>query len=542
MQAWYNIDMKKANQVLDLPDQRTYYNAVQLSLPINTLFILEKDDEVFSFLEAVEGVNFSKYVRPVRSNNTRSHDRGMMLKAMLFGYMNGVDSLSELEKLCRTDVRYLYLTKEEKPSKMAFSRLSNDLTENIDDIFFEISGRIAEKMGCSTNIQYIDGTKIEANANKNTFVYKKRKENAKERLSYRITEDICVLNQTYGYNYRYGQRYCANEMWNICLYLMEVIVRENIEIIYGKGHHKNEFQAWYDTFLQYAQKLDEYEYWLEIIGDRNSCSKTDHDATMMATKWDYYNQSGVTRACYNCQIAVSDGIIVNSDVFQTPGDTLTYQPFMERYHEYTEKYPEYPVADAGYGSYDNYMFNVVHKCHLTMKYNMYGKEHDKKFQKRRFNSYNWKKTEEGHAICPDGRVFDQYERDKLEKTSGGNISIAQLYYEKNKCEGYPFRKECLQNPDGYRRYTKNVIRDEFWKTVNEELGTEEGTELKIQRSIQVEGAFGVIKQDFGFTRFHRKGLKNVKMEFLLVCLGYNLKKYHLSRIRRMKENPSGLLS
>ncbi|MBQ6489045.1 MAG: hypothetical protein IJI75_07415, partial [Solobacterium sp.] len=62
--------MKKANQVLDLPDQRTNYNAVQLSLPINTLFILEKDDEVFSFLEAVEGVNFSKYVRPVRSNNT----------------------------------------------------------------------------------------------------------------------------------------------------------------------------------------------------------------------------------------------------------------------------------------------------------------------------------------------------------------------------------------------------------------------------------------------------------------------------------------
>ena len=64
----------------------------------------------------------------------------------------------------------------------------------------------------------------------------------------------------------------------------------------------------------------------------------------------------------------------------------------------------------------------------------------------------------------------------------------------------------------------------------------------IQRSIQVEGAFGVIKQDFGFTRFHRKGLKNVKMEFLLVCLGYNLKKYDLSRIRRMKENPAGLLS
>jgi len=534
--------MKKANQVLDLPDQRTNYNAVQLSLPMDIAITLDQEDEVFSFLEAVKGVNFSKYVKPVRSNNTRSHSRTMLLKAMLFGYMNGVQSLGELSQLCRTDVRYLYLTQEERPSKMAFSRMTETLAETIDEIFFEISGLIAEELGCDTNVHYIDGTKIEANANKNTFVYKKRILNAWDRLTFTITESICQLNQKYGYSYGYGNRYCANDMWNICQYLMEVMVHENIEITYGKGHHKNGFQVWYDRFLQYAMKLEEYEYWLEIIGTRNSCSKTDHDATMMATKWDYYNQSGVTRACYNCQIAVSDGIIINSDVYQTPGDTLTYQPFMERYHEYTGKYPEYPVADAGYGSYDNYMFNVLHKCHLTMKYNMYGKEHDRKFQKRRFNSYNWKKTEEGYVICPDGRVFDQYERDSYQRTVSGYLSIGQLYYEKRKCEGCPLRNECLQNQNGYRHYTKNVVRDEFWKTVNEELGTEEGTQLKIQRSIQVEGAFGVIKQDFGFTRFHRKGLKNVKMEFLLVCLGYNLKKYHLNRIRRMKENPLGLLS
>ena len=534
--------MKKANQVLALPDQRTYYNAIQLSLPMDISIALDQDDEVFSFLEAVKGVNFSKYVKPIRSNNTKSHDRGMLLKAMLFGYMNGEHSLGKLAKLCRTDLRYLYLTREEKPSEMAFSRMTKELAETVDEIFFEISSEIAGKLGCDTNVQYIDGTKIEANANKNTFVYKKRILNAYGRLVSAITEDICRLNQKYGYNYHYGNRYSANDMWNICQYLMEVMVHENIKIAYGKGCRKNGFQAWYDRFLQHAMKLDEYEYWLEIIGKRNSCSKTDHDATMMATKWDYYNQSGVTRACYNCQIAVSDGIIVNSDIFQTPGDTLTYQPFMERYHEYMKKYPGYPVADAGYGSYDNYMFNVLHGCHLTMKYNMYGKEHDAKFQKKRFNSYNWKRNEEGYAVCPDGRVFDQYERDTCQETGGGNLSIGQLYYEKRKCEGCPFRKECLQNPEGYRHYTRNVVRDEFWKTVNEELGTEEGTEMKIQRSVQVEGAFGVIKQNFGFTRFHRKGLKNVKMEFLLVCLGYNLKKFHLARIRKLKENPLNLLS
>ena len=68
--------MKKANQVLALPDQRSHYNAVQLSLPVNTSIVLDQEDEVFSFLEAVEGVNFSQYVKPIRSNNTKSHDRG----------------------------------------------------------------------------------------------------------------------------------------------------------------------------------------------------------------------------------------------------------------------------------------------------------------------------------------------------------------------------------------------------------------------------------------------------------------------------------
>ena len=135
-----------------------------------------------------------------------------------------------------------------------------------------------------------------------------------------------------------------------------------------------------------------------------------------------------------------------------------------------------------------------------------------------------------------------FTRDVYRYTTSGNLTINQLYYEKEKCEGCPFRKECLQNPNGYRHYTRNVVRDEMWATVREELSTEEGIRMKIQRSVQVEGAFGVIKQDVGFTRFHRKGMKNVKMEFLLVCLGYNLKKFHLYRIRQMRINPCGMIS
>lgn len=71
--------------------------------------------------------------------------------------------------------------------------------------------------------------------------------------------------------------------------------------------------------------------------------------------------------------------------------------------------------------------------------------------------------------------------------------------------------------------------------VDENLSTEFGKELKKQRSIQVEGAFGVIKQDMKFTR---RGLRNAKMEFLIICLGYNLKKYHKYRLKEEKKNKS----
>lgn len=522
------MENKNAERVFAQPDQHTYYNAVQLSLPINTLICLKKDDPVFSFLEAVESIDFSRYVRPIRSNNTKSHDRGMLVKVLLFGFMNGVDSVNELSRLCSTDLRYLYLSNEERPSAMAFSRVCSQLTKSIDQLFFDLSGKITELLDIHPSIQFIDGTKIEANAQKNTFVYKKRIIHARQRLFERISEYITSVNTAYGYYYPVKESYCAQEIGYIVQYLMEVMVRNDIKLQYGKGSRKSKMQEYYDIFLKYALKLDEYEYWLNEMGDRNSCSKTDHDATFMATKWDYYNQSGVTRPCYNCQIAVADGIIVNSEVYQTPGDSVTWIPFIERWHYYKGTYPEKPVADAGYGGQDNYLYNLRHGIELVQKFPMYGKEHDKAFTNKKYLPQNWKNTEDGYKICPKGRVFDQRGEDRETVTRCGNTVIQQTFTEKKHCERCGMKKECLirNNTCGFKTISKNVIREELENKVRENLSTEEGIKLKIQRSQQVEGAFGVIKQDMKFTRFHRKNLRNTRMEFMLICLGYDLLKYY----------------
>ena len=248
----------------------------------------------------------------------------------------------------------------------------------------------------------------------------------------------------------------------------------------------------------------------------------------MATKWDYYNQSGVTRPCYNCQIAVSDGVIINSAVYQTPADNVTWQEFLDQYNEYHGKYPEYPVADAGYGNYDNYMYNFQHGMNLVQKYTMYGKAEEPKFRRKIYHTWNWERTEEGFKVCPQGRVFDDWLFDKYQTSPRGNLTIKQVYGEKDHCEGCPVKIECNKGKE--KHINRDIVQEQFYEEVDRQLSTEDGIRMKKQRCAQVEGAFGVIKQNMKFTRFTRRGMKNVKMEFLLVCRGYDLIKYHQSRL------------
>lgn len=516
------------------PNYIVNYNPCQLMLAMDLSLEIDENDPVMSFVEVMKGVNLGKYVKAVTSNNTHSHNRRMLLTVLLFAYQENIRSLDKIAQLCRHDIRFIWLSNGEKPSKMAFSRLLSLLTDTIDNIFFEINKYLIGDIQINDDIQFIDGTKIEANANKNSFVYKKRIMNSRNDLFDKITNAIHRVNFEYGYNYPINYVYDSKELGYIAQYLMEVMVVGGITPVYGKGQRKSMIQRDYDEILSYYIKLMEYEYWLDVIGDRNSCSKVDHDATFMATKWDYYNQSGITRPCYNAQIAVSDGVIVNADLFQNPADTNTYIPFMERYNEHMGKRPKYPMADAAYGTYANYMYNIKHGVELIQKYSMYNKKNDPKFKKNKYNSLNWEVNEEGYKICPNNRVFDVFLKERYEQ-SGKELQVKHIYTEKDKCENCPFIKACTKGE--FRTISKNVVHEEMQAEVDKNLSEDFGIWLKKQRCAQVEGVFGSLKENAKFTRFTRRGMKNVKTEFLLVCIGHNLRKFHQYRMEKI-ERPS----
>lgn len=137
------------------------YNAFQLSLPLDLGIKINSNDEVVFFLKALEGVNLTKYLKRSECRGRKGYDDVMLLKVVLFARMIGFGDVRSMESLCKHDIRFMYIMKEETPSFMAFERLLKDyLIEDIDHIFFDISQNIRKLMNIDKTVQYIDGTKL----------------------------------------------------------------------------------------------------------------------------------------------------------------------------------------------------------------------------------------------------------------------------------------------------------------------------------------------------------------------------------------------
>ena len=313
--------------------------------------------------------------------------------------------------------------------------------------------------------------------------------------------------------------------------IKEAMSRQCVEEKHGKGQRKHPLQRYLEGFEEDADKILKYTEYYRIADGRNSFSKTDHSATFMHMKYDYYNHTNVFKPGYNVQMGSSDGYIRHVYVSSDANDMNTFIPFLEGYHMSYGEYPKKTPADAGYGSYDNYSYCQEHRIGLYMKYSGYRKEQEKLSDKNQFKSYRMKPNEEGKILCPAGHAFTL----EWEKTSTkGKYSRTIEYYRNEHCEGCPLRSQCTRSKHGRTlMYTRKL--DMYQKEVRENLETAEGKELMKQRSIQSEGIFGQIKQDYEYDRLWRRGETGFKLEILLVSMGHNLRRYH-NRKQKPKVN------
>ena len=522
----------KANKYTDC-----YYTTRQLKLPLEIEKIIDITDPVYTFCDVMDHIDLKKYlaIKDRRTGRPRC-DSIKLLKVILFAFMeNGVSSLRDIEKLCKTDIRYMYLLDEMKaPSFATFGNfIRNELTDSIENIFSAVNAYIFEKENVDLEHVYIDGTKIEANANRYTWVWKKSCINNRNRVFEKVSAWIDKVNTSilafHNVKIEKREEYAVEYLDEILTLFRKLTSIDVSTFVHGSGHRKTVEQRLYEEAASYSSRLKKYAKRIQICGDsRNSYSKTDHDATFMRLKRDHMGNDQLLPA-YNMQVAVCDEYIAVVDVKPYASDMDCFIPLIEKFKVLYDHYPKYPVADAGYGSYNNYLYCEEHGMEKFMKFTMFNKEtKDKKYQTNPYRITNFKRDKEGNLICPNGKKF-LYKYDR--RVRGNKYGRTEEIYECEDCTECPYKQDCCKRANGNRTARLNRELTAFHKEVIDNLESTHGALLCTNRSIQSEGTFGIIKWNRSYKRLFRRGKKSVILELTLISCGFNLYKYHNKKNR-----------
>lgn len=457
---------------------------------------IDKDDPVRLLSAILEEMDFSNLMQ-VFPNKTKVHPVNMFA-LIIYAYSQGIYSTRDIEFLSKDSQRAQYLLNSSNiPNYSTISRFLLKADNIIHELFCQFVEKLFKLSEISTETIYIDGTKIEAYANKYSFVWKKSTLKYKEKLQENILQFINDFN-----------KYFNKELDNI-FDIFSYLKKLEIQKVHGKGKRKSKEQLFLEKAQSYVERLNKYINYLEILGERNSFSKTDKEATFMRMKEDYM-RNGQLKPAYNLQIGVISEYIASYEVFHNPADTKTLIPFLEKIKSQNILINNV-VADAGYESFSNYEYLEKNNYESYIKPIYYEKSKTRKYQK------NLNRVENLEYDEKENRLF---RKDGLE--------LEFLYYGKNGKTLY------FKNPETEKKVKYNNEFRKLSKKSKDNIESELGKQLRMNRNIQVEGAFAVLKEDMKLRKLKVRGKKSAKREIGLFCIAYNFNKY-LAKLSRKKQ-------
>lgn len=499
----------------------------QLGLPISFENIIPDNDSVRLLYNVTEGLNYKELYK---AYSTKGRNPVIlpetMFRIIIYGYMEGVYSSRKLAKACQRDINFKWLLQGQRaPSHSSIARFRSDnLAICIDNLFNQLIAKLADLNEIRFENIFIDGTKIEANANRYSFVWKKSVEKFEYKLQEKIQGMICEIVAEFKLNYTVNiEKVSIDHAKEVLELLNSLRTKENIEFVYGKGKRKSNLQKYTEALLEFIDKQSRYDEYNSTFKGRNSFSKTDHDATFMRMKEDHM-KNGQLKPAYNIQIGVEGEYIVGVDLSSERADQLTFIPFLEKLELGLGVRYDSVIADAGYESEENYTHLEKNNQQAYIKPASYEKSKTLKYKKdiSKVENMTYMDNDDSY-ICAAGKKL-LFKGTTNKKSKSGFISVKKVY-ECEDCTGCAMKDKCTKAKGNKQIYVaKEFLR--LRKISLKNITSPEGVILRMSRSIQVEGAFGVIKQDYGFRRFLMRSNPKVYTEFLLMAFGYNINKLH----------------
>lgn len=473
----------------------------------------------------VEQLDLSLLVEEYSKEGKPSYHPKMMLKVMVYAYMDNTYSSRKIEKAMRENINFMWLAAQQVADHNTIARFrSKKLKTIFKDIFKQVVLLLAEEGLVTLKEVFTDGTKIESIAGRYTFVWgnsiKTRKEKMAEQLEAMWKYAQSIADEEDDDPTPPDFKKIDKEKVAETARKIEKIIRKN-----PKASTKAKAKLRYIQ-KNFPQNLDKYEKQQEILAERGSYSKTDPDATFMRMKDDHM-QNGQLKPGYNVQVSSESQFVIHYTLHQTTNDLNTLKPHLNTFEYLYEFLPEQLTADAGYGSEENYEFLEKKKINTYVKYNTFDKEQGilKSKRKKKNEDFNRDKLyynqEQDHYICPMGQTMEKI-GERKRKTKSGYAQTNSIYSAQN-CQDCQLRGACFK-AKGNRIVERNHKLEAYKEKARRNLLSEIGELKRKQRTADVEPVFAHIKSNRNFKRFTHKGIEKAELEFGLHALAHNIRK------------------
>ncbi len=515
------------------PNYTAFEKTYQLRIPLETEILIPQNDSVRLLSQLVEEMDLTGLYDTYSRIGKIEVSPRIMTKILIYAYMQGIYSSRGIESACRRDINFWYLLEgHDAPDYSTIARFRTLHFELCaEDIFVQLVQFLKRSGEIDCKSIFIDGTKIEANANRYSFVWKKAVTKYQSRLLEKIATSFEEWIESYGLTTVSDGDISKENLWKAIIELRSICDEEHVEFVSGKGKHKTQLQRDIETAEGYLSKMTEYEEAISICGQRNSYSKTDHDATFLHMKEDHM-RNGQLKPGYNLQVGSDSGYAVWAALFPDPNDTKTLIPFLNGLEEKLRFRYGTVVADSGYESEENYTYLESHDIRAMIKPSNYEISKTRKFKHDISRKENMDyDSEHDQYTCKAGKVLKKmYERSQ--KSTAGYKTRASVY-ECGDCSGCPFKSKCIKGNNSktpFEERNKKLmvsrVFEEQRRESLENITTDEGCMLRMNRSIYAEGVFAEIKEDRRFKRYLCRGKPNVLTETLILLIAQNVERLH----------------
>jgi len=509
------------------------YEQDQLQLLPPSLEELIPDNHLVRVVnQAIERMDIDFLIASYKGGGTSSYHPRMLLKVLIYAYTQRIYSSRQIAKAVRENIHFMWLSGGNRPDFRTINRFrSSRLKGHIERVFSIVIELLLEEGLIDFRDYFLDGTKLEANANKYSFVWGKATKKYKARLQHQLKELFKHIEETNAQEqHLYGNRDLA-ELGEDKEISSERIAEKLKELEGRLSEHKEDKQlakAVKKLKEDYLPRQKKYEAQERKLGNRNSYSKTDEDATFMRMKEDHM-KNGQLKAGYNIQMGTQHQFILGYSIHQKATDTSLLIPHLEQ----LGRLPERITADAGYGSEENYDYLEGKGIEAYIKYNNYHYEKKRKFKQNSFRVENLPYDAASDSYtCPAGKRLT-YLHTKPVKTQNG-YATSRRVYQCEDCTGCELRALCHKGKAN-RRIEVSPRLNALRRKARKLLDSEQGRIQRSKRPVEVEAVFGQIKNNRHFRRFMLRGLDKVTIEFALIAIAHNLMKWQVKWSEKARE-------